>query len=170
MAQRKATPASIFRLIWILFFHNVVIRVRNRTARFRCVCDSIEGPLNIRYKLRIPFLVLIIRIKVKLSLCFFCSAPRHGCLLNWGYVAPLVLWPLRWVGWVVGFAPRPLCLRGGSPWFRWGVGWGGPGGRSGRDGGEGVSRPPPKIGAWSTDLPARGPTLYLLNYHGSYSP
>jgi hypothetical protein len=35
--------ASIFRLIWTSLFHNVVKRVRNRTARFRCVFGSRDG-------------------------------------------------------------------------------------------------------------------------------
>jgi hypothetical protein len=35
-AERKATPASIFRLIRISFLHNVVKRVRKRTARLCC--------------------------------------------------------------------------------------------------------------------------------------
>jgi hypothetical protein len=44
----KATPASvkasasIFRLMWISLFHNVVKRVRKRTARFRCVFGSTD--------------------------------------------------------------------------------------------------------------------------------
>jgi hypothetical protein len=39
MADTKVTPASasIFRFIWISLLHNVVKRIRNRTARFRCV-------------------------------------------------------------------------------------------------------------------------------------
>jgi len=39
-ADTKATPASIFRLIWISLLHNVLKRVRNRTAQFRCVFGS----------------------------------------------------------------------------------------------------------------------------------
>jgi len=39
----KATPASIFRLIWIWLLHSVVKRVRNRTSRFRCDLDSADG-------------------------------------------------------------------------------------------------------------------------------
>jgi hypothetical protein len=48
-AGTEATPESVlgfsvnFLLIWILFLHNVVERVRNRTARFRCVFGSING-------------------------------------------------------------------------------------------------------------------------------
>jgi hypothetical protein len=36
-------PASIFRLMWISLVHNVVKRVHNRTARFRCVFGSTDG-------------------------------------------------------------------------------------------------------------------------------
>jgi len=32
----KATPASNYRFIWISLLHNVLKRIRNRTARFRC--------------------------------------------------------------------------------------------------------------------------------------
>jgi hypothetical protein len=42
-ADTKATPASNFRLIWIPLLHNVVKRVRNRTARFRSVFCSADG-------------------------------------------------------------------------------------------------------------------------------
>jgi hypothetical protein len=49
----KATPASIFRFIWISFLHNVVKRVRNRTACFRCVFGNKDGPLKFRRILRI---------------------------------------------------------------------------------------------------------------------
>jgi hypothetical protein len=44
----KATPASVqgvcvhFQIIWISLLHNVVKRVRNRTARFRCVFGSTD--------------------------------------------------------------------------------------------------------------------------------
>jgi len=39
----KATPASIFRLIWISLLHNVVKCIRNRIARFHCVFGSTDG-------------------------------------------------------------------------------------------------------------------------------
>jgi hypothetical protein len=41
----KKTPAaaSIFQSIWISLLHNFVKRVRNRTARFRCVFGSTDG-------------------------------------------------------------------------------------------------------------------------------
>jgi hypothetical protein len=44
-ADTKATAASvsIFRFIWILLLHNVVKRVHNRTARFRCLFSSTDG-------------------------------------------------------------------------------------------------------------------------------
>jgi hypothetical protein len=38
--EKKPTPASAFRMIWISLLHIVVKRVRNRTARFRCVFGS----------------------------------------------------------------------------------------------------------------------------------
>jgi hypothetical protein len=43
-ADTKAKPASasIFKLIQILLLHNVVKRVRNRPARFRCVFGSTD--------------------------------------------------------------------------------------------------------------------------------
>jgi hypothetical protein len=43
---------SNFRLIWILLPGIVVKRVRNSTARFRCVFGSTDGPLNVRRILR----------------------------------------------------------------------------------------------------------------------
>jgi hypothetical protein len=45
--------------VWISLLHIVVKRVRNSTARFRCVFGSTDGPLNVRCMLRIPSLVLI---------------------------------------------------------------------------------------------------------------
>jgi hypothetical protein len=36
-------PGSVLRLIWISHLHNVVKRVRNRSARFRCVFGSTDG-------------------------------------------------------------------------------------------------------------------------------
>jgi hypothetical protein len=40
--KSDAASASIFRLIWLSLLHNVVKRVRNKTARFRCVFVSTE--------------------------------------------------------------------------------------------------------------------------------
>jgi hypothetical protein len=48
-SETKARPASVqgvgvdFRLKWISLFHNVVKRLPNRTARFRCVFGSTDG-------------------------------------------------------------------------------------------------------------------------------
>jgi hypothetical protein len=36
------TSASIFKLIWISLLHNVVKRVRNRSATLRCVFDHTD--------------------------------------------------------------------------------------------------------------------------------
>jgi hypothetical protein len=41
--RRFRASASIFRLIWISLLHNVVKRLRNRIARFRCVFSSTDG-------------------------------------------------------------------------------------------------------------------------------
>jgi hypothetical protein len=41
--RRFKASASIFRFIWISLLHNVLKRVRNRTARLRCVFGSIDG-------------------------------------------------------------------------------------------------------------------------------
>jgi len=40
---RFRASASIFRLMWISLLHNFVKRVRNRTARFRCVFCITDG-------------------------------------------------------------------------------------------------------------------------------
>jgi hypothetical protein len=37
------TPASIFKFMWISLLDNVMKRVRNRTARFRCVFGNTDG-------------------------------------------------------------------------------------------------------------------------------
>jgi len=70
-AETKATPASINRSIRISLLHNVVKRVRNSTARFRCAFCSTDGPAydsahtsshlnyrNVPYILRYPRLNL----------------------------------------------------------------------------------------------------------------
>jgi hypothetical protein len=42
-ADTKATPASMFGLVWILLLHMVVKRVRKRNGRFRLVFGSEDG-------------------------------------------------------------------------------------------------------------------------------
>jgi hypothetical protein len=58
--------------------------------------------------------------------------------------------------------------QGKSPWYPLDRNLGGPQSRSGRDGEEIISQPPPGIEPWNPDRPARSPALYRLNYHGSY--
>jgi hypothetical protein len=80
--------------------------------------------------------------------------------LGGGGVAPRILGLDTGWGWVVGFASRPLCPGGGSPWCLLGGGLDGPRSRSGRGVGEGDSWP--LLGLEPPDHAARGPALYLV--------
>jgi hypothetical protein len=57
----------------------------------------------------------IVKVKKKLSPCFFISAPRHeGVLGSWG-IAPLILWPLHYVAVNGQLHAPPALLPGKEP-------------------------------------------------------
>jgi hypothetical protein len=77
-----------------------------------------------------------IKLKVKLSLCFFNWAPRHEGVFRSGVIAPLILdLGSRW-RWVVSFTTWPLYPQGKRPWYPLDRRLGGPQSRSGRSGEE----------------------------------
>jgi len=87
---------------------------------------------------------LLVKVKLKLSLCFNW-APRHEGVLGSGCIAPLIInLGTRW-RWVVSFTPRPLYPRGKSPWYPLDRRICGPQSRSGRDGEEKNSQPLPGL-------------------------
>jgi hypothetical protein len=71
-------------------------------------------------------------------------APLREDVLGGGGVAVRILDLGAGWGWAVGFAFRPLCSRGGGPWYPLCGSLGGPRSRYGRGGEEKGSQPPPR--------------------------
>jgi hypothetical protein len=87
---------------------------------------------------------LIVKVNVKL---FLCLTERHAMRTYWwsGGIALRILdFGTRW-RWVVSFTLQPLYSQGKSPWYPSDRRLGGPQSRSGRDGEEKNSQPPPRI-------------------------
>jgi hypothetical protein len=92
-------------------------------------------------------------------------APRREDVLGSGGIAPRILdLGTRW-RWVASLTSRPLYPQGKSPWYPLDKRLGGPQSRSGCDGEEKNSQPPPGIEPYNPDRPTRSPALYRLSYH-----
>jgi hypothetical protein len=89
-----------------------------------------------------------------------CALTEHHAMKAYwgsGSIAPLILCPRHWMGWVVSFTPTER-----APGTHWIGGWVGP--RAVLD--MVVKRKIPSPSR-NSDRPARIPALYQLSYHGS---
>jgi hypothetical protein len=109
------------------------------------------------------FNFLIVKVKVKLSLCCFLNwAPRHESVMGeWRYSSTHFDLGTIW-RWVVSFTPRPLYPQGKRPWYPWDRWMCEPQSRSGRGVEEKNSQPPLGFEPRSSDRPVRSQSLYRL--------